>query len=235
MRSGPQFGEPNGGEIGGHVGLEIGGRVEQLVEKLLLAGSHAEAAARADDLGEHRRAVFRHLGDREAETGEIGNVLVAGIGEIAAGDLTRAFQEMPDDRALAQQIPIVERPAELMDKRREKQRGIAHTSCDHDIGAAPEGLQDAGDAHIRVGRQNGVAERGDVARTLEQGVVARSHDREHVVAGDGRDPQAAEAEASRHLGCGERCPRGVGRAHVRDDARAFGCARPEHGLHTRPQ
>jgi hypothetical protein len=65
--------------------------------------------------------------------------------------------------------------------------------------------------------------------------VARAHDVEHVVAADGRDPQSAQAEASRDFGGGERRGSRVRGAHVRDNPYACRRARSQHGFHARPQ
>ncbi len=65
-----------------------------LVQQLLLAGGKDHLPARAIDLGDDKAAVGADFSDRKSEPAESGHVLHAGIGEIAAGDLPRAFQQM---------------------------------------------------------------------------------------------------------------------------------------------
>ena len=132
---GCDFLDPHLREIRNHVGLEISGGIVHLVEQLLLAGLRRHRAAGAFDLGDDETAVFTDLADGKAEPREIGNILVAGIGKIAAGDLAGAFQQMPGDGALPEQIPVVHRPAEGMDHRRQEQRRIGRAAGDDDIGA----------------------------------------------------------------------------------------------------
>ena len=69
------------------------------------------------DLGDDGRAVLADLGHREAQPGQVGHVLAAGIGEVAAGDLAGALEQVADDRALPEPVPVVQRPAELVDER----------------------------------------------------------------------------------------------------------------------
>ena len=123
-------------EIRDHVGLDISRGIVHLVEQLLLAGLRRHRAAGTRDLGDDEAAVLADFADGKAEPRQIRNILVAGIGEVAAGDLAGAFQQMPGDGALPQQIPVIHRPAEGMDHRRQKQRGIGSAPGDHDVGAA---------------------------------------------------------------------------------------------------
>jgi hypothetical protein len=111
-------------EICDHIRLEIFRGVVHLVQQLLLAGLRRHRTAGASDLGDDETAVLADSPDRKAEPREICHILVAGIGEIAAGDLAGAFQQMPGDRPLPEQIPVVHRPAEGMDHRRQEQRRI---------------------------------------------------------------------------------------------------------------
>src|SRR5450759_1728022 len=140
-------------KIRDHVGLDILRGIVHLVEQLLLAGLRRHRAAGAFDLGDDQAAVFADFADRKAEPREIGNVLVAGVGEVAAGDLAGAFKQMSGDGALPQQVPVIHRPAEGVNHRRQKQRGIGGAPGDHDIGAAGERLRDRLGAEIGIGRQ----------------------------------------------------------------------------------
>jgi len=69
---------------------------------------------------------------------EVGHVLDAGIGEVAAGDLARAFEQMADHRPAAEALPVVEGPAERVDERREHERGIGDAAGDDHVGAGGE-------------------------------------------------------------------------------------------------
>ncbi len=112
------------------------------VEQLFGHRRARDLAARTRDLGDDEIAVFAHLADRKAKPRETLHVLDAGIGEIAAGDLAGTFEEMADHGALAEQVPVLHRPAEFMNQRPEKQRRVGRPACDDDIGAAGKRLGD---------------------------------------------------------------------------------------------
>ena len=160
-----------------------------------------------------------------------GHVLVAGIGEIAAGDLAGAFQQMPGDGALPQQIPVVHRPAEGMDHRRQEQRRIGRAAGDDDIGARRQRLRHRFGAEIGIGGQEPVAELPDRAVELHDLEVAVLAGIEHVVADDGGDLQRGQPERLRDVGGLARRRFRVGGAHVGDDLDAFGGAERQHRAH----
>src|SRR6202043_3461766 len=95
--------DPHLRKIRDHVGLDISRGIVHLVEQLLLAGLRRHRAARACDLGDEKTAIFPDFADGKAEPRQIGDVLVARVGKIAAGDLARAFAQMSGDRALPEQ------------------------------------------------------------------------------------------------------------------------------------
>ncbi len=138
-------------EIRHHVGLKIARGIMHLVEQLLLAGLCGHSTTGACDLGDDQRAVFADFADGKAEPRQVGNVLEAGIGEIAAGDLAGAFQQMSGDGSLAQQIPVIHRPAEGMDHRRQEQRGIGGAAGDDDVGACGKRFRHRPGAEIGIG------------------------------------------------------------------------------------
>ena len=83
-----------------------------------------------------------------------------------------------------------------------------------------------------IGRQNCAAERGDVARPLEQGVVARSHDREHVVAGDRRDRKPPRPRLRATSAVASASPAGLAApmfVTIRAPLATHGRARPAYG------
>ena len=57
-------------------------------------------------------AVGVDVGERKAEVRHAGNVLAPGIGEVAAAQLPRAFEQMPDGRAAREAVDVVGRPAD---------------------------------------------------------------------------------------------------------------------------
>ena len=157
---------------------------------------------------------------------------VPGIGEISAGDLARAFEQVSDQRAPAEQCPVIHRPAKFDDQRGQENRRVRRAAGDHDIGAGLERLHDRGDANIGVGGNDAVAERGDRLAVVERDIVFEKIS-EDVVAGDGRDLEAFEAEVSRDLS--RRLGRGgrIGCAHVGDDLHAVLGADRQNRPHAR--
>ena len=92
-------------------GVRYARGIVHLVEQLLFHCRGRDAAAGIRKFGDDRAAVGRHFGDRVAAIGQIGHVLDAGIGEIAAGDLHAAFHQMADQGACAEQRHIGLRPS----------------------------------------------------------------------------------------------------------------------------
>ena len=62
-----------------------------------------------------------------------GNVLVSRIGEVAAGDLARAFQQMTDQRALSERGQSCRSASRTHGQRRQEQRRIGNAPGDHDV------------------------------------------------------------------------------------------------------
>src|SRR6185437_1066890 len=85
----------------------IGGGIVDLIEKLLFAGSGGDGAAGARELGDDEAAGFVDFGERKAEPRQAGDRFQRRIGEIAAADLARAFEQMAGERASAEARPIV--------------------------------------------------------------------------------------------------------------------------------
>src|SRR5205823_835232 len=90
------FAQRDGRKIGNDVGREIPVRIGYFVEQLLLHRREIDAAAGTRDLSDRRVAVRVDVGERKAEPGNIRNVLSTRIGEVAAADLARALEQMPD-------------------------------------------------------------------------------------------------------------------------------------------
>ncbi len=145
------------------------------------------------------------------------HVLEPGIGEIAAGDLRAAFQQMAGHGAAAELHPVVERPAEGVDERPERQRRIGHAAGDHDLCALTQCFDDGTGAEIGVGGDQQLLVRQVVAtgaQHLEAGGI------QHVVTGDHADLGACfgarpglRGEFRDHL----RRRRWIGRTEIADD------------------
>ena len=84
--------EGDTGEVRHDIRGEIGGGVLDFVEELFSARGSRNQASGAGHLGDDGRTVLGNFGQRKPQPGEAWNILVAGVGEIAAGDLARAFQ-----------------------------------------------------------------------------------------------------------------------------------------------
>ena len=84
---------------------------------------------------DRHRAVLRHLADGKAQRREVRHVLEPRIREVAPRHLSRALQQVPGERAGGAARPVVRRPPELVDERREEQRRVGDAPRDHDVGA----------------------------------------------------------------------------------------------------
>src|SRR5450830_701879 len=102
-------------KIGNHIRCQIGLWIVNFIEQLFLAGGGRDLTARTGNLGDDGAAVGADFADRKAQSRQIGDILDAGIGKIAAGDLSCALQQMTDQRTLAKALPVVGLPAEFMD------------------------------------------------------------------------------------------------------------------------
>ena len=91
------------------------------VEQLLRARARVDDAARARELRHLDRSVPPHVGERKAELGEAGDVVDAGIGEVATGQLARALEQVSCDQRVRDTIPIVGRPPVRMQDRSREQ------------------------------------------------------------------------------------------------------------------
>src|SRR3546814_1680935 len=87
-----------------------------------------EPPAGTRQLVDHPAAFGVDLGDRIAEVVESRHLLAAGIGETAAGHLSRALEQVSGQRSHGQLVAVVVGPAEVMQRRREEQRSEEHTS-----------------------------------------------------------------------------------------------------------
>ncbi len=145
---------------------------------------------------------------------------------VAAETLARAFEEVADEDARGQPVPVVEAPAVLVHERREEQRCVGDAAGDDDVGALRERVDDRARTEVR-GREERRAPEGlerfagvEMREGLPALGVQLGEVGEHVVADDGRDGDAADAELPRGLDRGARGRGRVDPARVGDDLRA---------------
>ena len=219
MRLGSERREVDAGEVGGDVGGEIACGVVDLVEDLLLAGVHGERAAGSIELGEDGFAGFLDFREGKSEAGEIGNVFDAGIGEVSAGELAGALEEVAHRGSPGETIPVLERPAELVHDRCEEERRVGDAAGEDDIGLLAQALEQRFDAEVGIGGDDGFA------RIEGEGCgEAGGNAVEDIVPFDPGDAQAGETEAAGDGGGLRGGGARIGRAHIGDDAGAIPCA-----------
>ena len=113
---------------------------------------------------------------------------------VAARDLAGALEQVPDERAGREAIPVVPLPAVGVRGGAEEQRRVCHSTRDHDVGAAVERVHDRVRAQIRGCEQRLTGKVVEVGARLRirQRRARVSQLREpgfEVVAEDGRDPE----------------------------------------------
>ena len=122
--------------------------------------SPRDPTAGAGNLGDDDGPVLADLADGKAQAGKVGHVLVARIGKVSARDLPGTFEQMPDERGLAEPVPVIQPPAKLMNERSDEERGIGSPAGDDDVGAVGERLRDGLCSDVGIGRYDPVAELG---------------------------------------------------------------------------
>ena len=106
------------------------------------------APARARGLRDHRGAVGVDVGDRVRQVPRVRErPPVAGV--VAAQALARALEQVADEDAGREPVPVVPRPAVLVRERREEQRRVGDPAGDHDVGALRERVGDRARAEVR--------------------------------------------------------------------------------------
>src|SRR5581483_1442570 len=174
-----------------------------------------------------------HLGQREADAGDVRHVVEEGV--VPARALRTALEDVPGDDPGGEAVPVVALPAELPRRGPEGQRGVRDARADDDVGAALERLDDAPRAEVRVRRHHLLVERGERDALVE---VAELHalrlehgdPRQEVVPLDVRDPRSnAELRGELVELGGE--PGGIQAAGIDHDPDAARDARAEHLLH----
>ena len=180
--------------------------------------SHRDHAAGLRNLGDEEGPVLGDLHNGEAQVAQAGDILLAGFGEVAASDLAAALQEVAHHGALAQLVPVLQRPAEGVDGGGHEDGGVGYASGDDHVGALLQGFQNTLHAHVGVGGD-------DLTGELGQGLVGLPHlgvhvlvdDGQQIVAGDAGDLHAGQAVPAGNLHALLGSGLGIGRAHVGDE------------------
>ena len=188
-----------------------------LIEDLFLDGRRRHAAAGIVCLADPDRALAGDGGDGKTDMGKVGHVLEAGVREIGAGDLGAAFQQMPGQRSRRERIPVLFRPAKLMDQRAKHQGRVGGSSDHHDICAASQRLGNRAGADIGVGGDNAVTD-GQSFDGLVCADLFLVHHRQQIVAGNDCDTRSAAADFPGNFQNAPGTARRVCGAEIGDDA-----------------
>jgi hypothetical protein len=221
-RSRPGLLESRRGEVGDDVGRDVRARVAHLVHELLLHRAHGDRAARAGMLRHDERAVGERFEHRIADARPVAHV--APVGEVAARALRAALDDVAGDDARGKPIPVVGRPAERVDHRRERDAGVRAAARDDDLRAGRQRFDERPRAVVRVRRRHAIADRRErcaVFHVVERRArrVQLAEPAHQVVACDRGDLERLVvqlADLEQRGAAGER----VHAAGVRDDARA---------------
>ena len=103
-----EVGERGGVQMRDHVRVEVGGFTD-LVDQLRRDRVSGDGAAGARVLGDHRGAVSGDLGDREPGLDEVSDRTKPG--EVAAGGLGSAFDDVPGADRAGEGVVVVLGPA----------------------------------------------------------------------------------------------------------------------------
>ena len=124
------------GDVRHDVGREVGRRVVHLVEQLLLHRRASTSPPVPSAFPTVNAAVGVDLDDREADRVEVGHVLEPRVGEVPAGDLRPALDQVPGDGGAGEPSQSVSRPAEVGHRRPDRQRRVGHAPGDHHLAPA---------------------------------------------------------------------------------------------------
>ena len=121
-----------------------------LINDLLGQGGRCYHSAGALYLCDRKGSVFIYLCERESQVSHSGNVLFAGFCIVSACCLTAALQQMSHHCSLAELIPVIHCPSELIDSGSHENSGVSHTAGDDDVSALLESFDDAFNSKICV-------------------------------------------------------------------------------------
>ena len=144
---------------------------------------------------------------------------------VAAADLRAAFEQVPSHRGAGQAVPVVAGPAEMRQRRANRQRWVGDAAADHDLGPGVQRIGDRFGAHIRIGADDAKLLHRRADGRTKQFALCRAT--QVVTVNDG-DARRAQAELARQLRDAPRCAGRVRRAEVADDAHAARQAARQH-------
>ena len=204
-----------------------------LVEELVAHGVEGDPPTGGLRLAEAGGAVGVDLRDRVRQVPRSRDARPVDA-QVPAGALPGALEQVPDERAGREAVPVVPRPSVLVDERREEEGGVRDAAGDHHVGAGREGLDDRAGAEVGGGEQHRRRKRREGRAGVEVGEPAVGGERvevgDQVVAEHGRDPEARQAELVGGVDRGTSRGRRVDPTGVRDQLHAAGRDRGQGGL-----
>ena len=154
-----------------------------LVEDLLGDGVAVDAPAAARRLGDGDGAILAHLRDRKADAVDVRHVLQSRLGEIAAGRLSAAFEQMPGKHARRHCVLVVSLPAKRRHDRAERERRVRDATGHDHVGAGRVGCGDCVRPEIRIGADDVGAELRDRLARFGEHRIGGAHQLGDIVAG----------------------------------------------------
>ena len=182
----PEIFDLHPGKVRDDIWRYVTGRVLNLIHQLLDTSGAGETSSGTVYLGEGGAAVSADLGERESKAREAGYVFVAGIGEIASGELPCALKQMTDDGTLPEKIPVGRVPTELVDQGGKEEGRVGGAAGQDYISACGKGCDDRSGSQVGIRGNNAIGDGADRRAGFHKHVVAW-HVAQDVIAGDGRD------------------------------------------------
>ncbi len=139
------------------------------VEHLLGHGGPVDQAPGAVGFRDRECAAGRDFRHRKSHMGQVRNVLEAWIGEIGAGHLGTAFEQVPADRAGGHQVGLGLGPIKFMHQGPQHQGAVGGAPDQHHLGAGGQRVADRHGAKIDIGRRDLAV---DERRAVEPGIGA---------------------------------------------------------------
>ena len=228
----PHLAKGDAGHVEHTVGRDIARWIVDFVEKLLGAGGGVDAPACAGTLADGHVARSGDVGEGEAEARQSGHVLDAGVGEVAAGHLARAFQQVPGRRGLGETGAIVVVPAERVDDGADEERGVGDPARHHHRCPCLERGSHRVRAEIGVRRRHAGQDALERRASLHQGEARLGGDGIlYIVAQQHRAAPVGKPEVARNLGCLAARRQWIGGAHVAEHPNAPCRCRRQDGTH----
>ncbi len=174
--------QPDPGEIADHIGQQVGARIADLVQHLLQHRMHRDQPTGAFRLADDELAAGLDFDDGETHVG-VALAHQLPVGEVAAGALRAAFDDVARYRAGGELVVFVFFPTELVHQRAQHHGGVDAAPGDDDLRAGIQRTGDGDGAEVGVHRHQGGRHRlatvqlGAVGEFLlaRQQVVAQHH------------------------------------------------------------